>query len=155
MNNSESKKAHNKKVKTTKLSDLTEPSNKLPEVRVTQDDDEPKVESIPVMLAQTSLPTKTQPRAPSDLAYIKVSSNGSKKYDHLTRLKEYLTKTTDRLKTEKRIGLFAEDKTVEKLVNLVEQLKKEFPGIEVDYYLEYLQKNLIETCSVHSVMKIE
>jgi hypothetical protein len=59
------------------------------------------------------------------------------------------------LKGEKRVGLFAEDRTVEKLVNLVEQLKKEFPGVEVDYYLEYMEKNLIETSSVHCVMKIE
>lgn len=73
----------------------------------------------------------------------------------MTRLKDYLSKIADRLKTEKRIGLFAEDKTVEKLVNLVEQLKKEFPGVEVDYYLEYLQKGLVETSSVHCVMKIE
>jgi len=51
--------------------------------------------------------------------------------------------------------LFAEDKTIEKLVNLVEQVKKEFPGLEVNYYLDYLQKNLIETSSVHCVMKIE
>ena len=79
MNNSETKKAHNKKVKTTKLSELGESENKLPEVRVVLDDEDAKEESIPAMVVSTGLPTKTQPKPPSDLTYTKVSSNGSKK----------------------------------------------------------------------------
>lgn len=79
MNNSESKKAHNKKVKTTKLSDLAEADTKLPEVRGKLVDKEQKEESIAVMPTLTGAPTKIQPRTPSDLIYMKVSSNGSKK----------------------------------------------------------------------------
>jgi hypothetical protein len=79
MNNSESKKAHNKKVKTTKLSELGEPVKKPLITQDGQDEEDLKDESISAMLTPSGGPTKIQPKTPSDLTYMKVSSNGSKK----------------------------------------------------------------------------
>ena len=72
------------------------------------------------------------------------------------RVKEYVEKINEKLGGETLVGLEAQDKGVEKLVNAVENIKKERKEkIKVQYFLEYLIKGEIETSSVKCLLSLQ
>lgn len=64
----------------------------------------------------------------------------------MKRIDESVAALIQDIKSGKKVGIMAEDKVVEKLVYVVEKIKKAIPGIRCEYTLEGIYKDRKDSC---------